>query len=81
MATKLRVIVVSAVVDGFRRAGRAFTKASQEIAKHELTPAQIKAINDEPMLSVKEATIEVEDDDPRLPQKDDGKTDPAPPAS
>lgn len=46
-------LVISAFRDGFRRAGRAWTRAEQTVAIADLTNEQVAAIRAEPNLSVK----------------------------
>lgn len=45
-------IVVAAKVEGFRRAGRAWSKTPVTLPVEDFTEAQINALNDEPMLDV-----------------------------
>lgn len=46
-----KLIVVSAV-DGFRRAGRAWSKEATEVLAEDLTDEQLEALLNEPMLTV-----------------------------
>lgn len=57
---KIKAYLVRSLVDGFRRAGMEFNRIGRTIAEHELTEDQVKALFDEPMLSVTETTVEAE---------------------
>lgn len=46
-----KLVVVSAV-DGFRRAGRAWSKEATEVLAEDLTDEQLEALLNEPMLTV-----------------------------
>lgn len=48
----LSALVVSARSEGFRRAGRAWSKVEQTVPARDLTDEQIEALLAEPMLSV-----------------------------
>lgn len=53
-------LAVSSMRDGFRRAGRTFSKQPTVIAVSELSEEEIEAIANEPMLSVRAVRIEPE---------------------
>lgn len=49
-------IIVKSAVDGFRRAGYAFTREGVTLDTKDLTKDQLKALRDEPRLSVSEVS-------------------------
>ena len=51
-AQDARTLVVSAKAEGFRRAGRAWSKNAETVSAADFTPAQIEALRAEPMLDV-----------------------------
>lgn len=56
---KIPGLRVRALVDGFRRGGRAWTAEAQDVAASEFTKAQIAALKDEARLVVTDIEIEV----------------------
>ena len=61
MAEKMKKVPglrVSSRPETFRRGGRVWTREAQEVPLSELGKDAIKAIKDEPLLSVQEITIE-----------------------
>lgn len=64
----MKVLRITAKVDGFRRAGMAHPAAATDHPIDSLTEDQIKALKGEPMLVVEEA--EVEDPEPEAKEGD-----------
>ncbi|WP_300335635.1 HI1506-related protein [Accumulibacter sp.] len=52
-ADQAKVIVVRALAEGFRRAGRSWTRAPTRLAADALSSDQIEALRAEPMLDVR----------------------------
>ncbi len=48
-----KTLIVSAKAEGFRRAGRAWSKNAETVSADDFTPAQIEALLLEPMLDVR----------------------------
>lgn len=48
-----KTLIVSAKAEGFRRAGRAWSKQAESVSAKDFTPAQIEALMLEPMLDVR----------------------------
>jgi len=72
MAEKIKVLRVTAKVDGFRRAGRAFGAQAQDIPIDALSAAQLAAIQHDRML----VAVELEVDAPEV--ADESETPPPP---
>lgn len=57
----IKALAITAVREGFRRAGRSWSVAPTVVALAELTAEQIKALREEPALVVSETEIEGEE--------------------
>lgn len=73
----LEGIYVRSLSEVFRRAGHTFTREGHGLLLKDLTEKQLKAIREEPMLSVQECEIPATaEDDVLLQQQTDSKTTP-----
>jgi sRNA-binding protein len=57
-AKKVPALKVSSLREGFRRAGRAWTREAQTVKVSELTKGQIAQLKSEPMLAVVETEVD-----------------------